>query len=915
LKNAVGMSRLPLFALFLLSGFSGLVFEILWVRISSLALGVTVYAVSIVVSTFMGGLALGGWLASFQADKHKLGVKTYALLELGIAASALLATWFLGQLPHFATHSAMTVILASLAMLVPCTLMGATIPVLTRAIFEPDQPSRVVGWLYATNTLGAMIGAFSADMFLVSRLGIWGTALVAGSLNLTAGVVGLWLPTTTAPQRRVLKNPSPKGSLTRLFWAYGLAGITSLALQVVWVRLLGVAIESKIWVVSTILTTFLGCLAVGSWLGSLLVGRIRHKRQALSRVFVAIGISSLLGALALALMQESLWRPPLGDLLWKISLPFGPKGWGTVQCLAQSIILFGLPTLLMGLAFPLVCAVAFDEHEGISQPIGQLYTVNTVGAIFGSFLAGFLLLPYLGVQWSFLALALLSLLSAALVAPERISLALLLAVTVGCATLPADWLIRRYHYPVYQRNYNIKPDQIVEFREDLYGSVAVGKNTMAGDVLMINGTRMMSSDTAGRRYARLMAHLPLALHPKPKKMLVICFGLGMTFGAASLYPDLDLLQCVELSPSVLAVAHHFSEYNENVINRQDSRIRITLDDGRNFQFRTKERYDVITFEPPPPTAPGVVNLYSKDYYELCKQHLTPDGIVCQWAPLHMFSEPTARMVVRSFVEVFPNATLWEGSVDDYLLVGSPGATKVDKARILEYARTFEKPLRQIGIEDGYDMMALFKRGPNALHSYAATGLTITDNFPHLEYADSLFPPVSELRQNDLSQLQSTITGLEEKELATVFQRSKTLDLLQQFRYAADPAEESIGFLARYHWAREVQKVYPSSPYVETILEYSPDRLQYFEARAKSDKGLAEFVLRLLLAKQYARAEALLKDKLTAQNQQSTLFLLAGLIAREQGQPSQQYFQEVLKRTSNEAARKFLESQFQDHPPK
>ncbi|MBS2036402.1 fused MFS/spermidine synthase [bacterium] len=814
----------PLFLLFLLSGFSGLVFEVLWVRIAALALGATVYAVSTVVASFMIGLALGGWLASRQADGRQLGVRAYALIELGIACSALLATWCLRQLPHWPLSPAQMICLASLALLLPCTLMGATIPVLSRAVFDPAKPSRMVGWLYGANTLGAMLGAFSTDILLVPNLGVWNSSKLAACLNLTAGLVGLTLKPGTAPPKA--RSTVHSKGLNRLYLAYALNGATALALQTVWVRLLGVAVQAKIWVFSLILATFLGCLAIGSWVGSLISTRVVQPRRYVSGLFMAIGLSSLAGSLAVAYLEPYLFRPPLAQLLWMLVKPMGPEvGWGVILCLARSLVLFALPVFLMGLAFPLVCAAALEESDGISEPIGRLYTFNTLGAVVGSLVAGFALLPWLGVQRSLVILCFLNLVSAALIhwrGRLLVGAALLCALYAG---LPADWLIRRFHLPTYARYYGVRPEEVVEFHEDLYGTVAVAVGTDHGSLLLVNGTMMMGSGMGGRRYSRLMAHLPLTLHPAPKKMLVICFGLGMTFGAASLHDELESLRCVELSPSVLKVGHYFKQFNENVLERIDQRVAVSLADGRNFQLRSQDRYDVITFEPPPPDQPGVVNLYSYDYYKLCRDHLTPNGMICQWLPIKQFSEPTARRMVKSFVEVFPYSTLWEGSVDDYLIIGSQQPIHVDAERLRQFGNRFQPQLREIGIGGVYDLLAAFKNGPQGLALYSSGVKVISDDDPALEYAPSVYPAVDEMRASNLSELTTTVSGLTPTDLAQIAERVGALQSLQDYTRRESPAGDATStYLLEYVWARHSQRVFPNNPYVQDVLGCSQEKI-------------------------------------------------------------------------------------------
>ncbi|MFN8614110.1 MAG: fused MFS/spermidine synthase [Vulcanimicrobiota bacterium] len=910
-------SRAPLFLVFLLSGFSGLVFEVLWVRLASLGLGITVYAVSLVVASFMGGLGFGGWLASRFADSRRLGVRAYAFLELGIAVSAPLASWFLEQMPDRVSSPPLMMALSAMALLLPCTLMGATIPILSRAVLDPNTPGRSVGWLYGTNTVGAMLGSLATDAVLVPHLGIWNSSLLAASLNLTAGLVSLALTEPPAPSVPPPKSASSGPRMSEIYFVYALSGATSLALQSVWVRLLGVALDARIWVFSLILTVFLGCLALGSWLGSLLLPRLAHQaRLVLVFLFCLLGTSVLLGTFSLIWLEPRLTQTQLSQWLIYLVQPLGAElGWGLAYCLLRSICLFALPTLCMGLAFPFVCALAIEESGGIGEPVGRLYTMNTLGAIFGSLAAGFVLIPHLGVQHSLLLLCLCNLACASLIRvpgahtwTKRVLLSGSLVGAALYATLPATWLISQFHQPVYLRRYGVKSGELVDFREDLYGTVAVAVGNSRGSVLLINGTLMMGSFMPGRRYARLMAHLPLALHPAPKKILVICFGLGMTFGAASLHDELESVQCAELSPTVLKMAPHFKEFNENVIERLDGRIRVNQADGRNFLLRSNELYDVITFEPPPPLQPGVVNLYSKDYYELCKRRLTPDGLVCQWLPLPMFSDDTARMMVKSFLEVFPDATVWQGSIDDYFIVGGKKPISADRARLQQFARKFQEPLKAIGIGDQYDLIASLRQGPVALARYSASAPAITDNHPYLEYARSTLPPVEQLREIDFSELTQLIHGLSPDDLKEVQRRAQGMTALQEFAKTTSPLNDGVSkYLVWFERARACQSVYPENLYVAEILETSATRLESRRAASSTSAEAAEdYAFHLLLAR-HEDTRTSLEKLLREYPDRPLAYFLSGLLDRELGRESQaqESFQKGLARLQDPNARQIL----------
>ncbi len=893
-------SVLPLFLLFFLSGFSGLVLEVVWVRLAALALGVTVFAVSTVVAGFMGGLALGGWLGAQVSDRRSLGVGAYALLEVGISASALAATWFLTALPgilgssFFArphTSSSQSVVLleallASLALLVPCTLMGATLPVLSRAVGSMEGPSRMIGWLYGVNTLGAVAGAFLTDLVLVPSLGVWQSAVLAASFNLLAGALALALRGNIGPS---VLAPREVPHQTRAIWlllAYGLSGFCALALQVVWFRLLAVTVFPRIYVFSIILATYLASISLGSALGSPFSTRIRRPGVALCLTLVAIAVTSLSLVVSLRWFEEALRQPPLANLVLVLARPFGAElGLQIAPVILQSMALFGLPTFLMGFAFPLACAVALRGQGGIGQPIGQLYSANTLGSILGALAAGFVLLPGLGVQGSMALLGALLLVAAGLVLPyceaprwpAGGALALAAGLVVAFMTLPSDWLMRHFNLYVYKRAYGIEQSQIVSAEEDLYGTVVVAKNTRVGDVLLMNGTMMMNSKDVAHRYAKLMAHLPLLLHTAPRKALVICFGTGMTFGATSLHRELAETWCVELSPAVLRSAHHFSEANERVAQSQDPRVRILQGDGRNFLLRTRERFDLITFEPPPPSNPGVVNLYSEDYYRLCRERLTEDGMVCQWLPLPLVSDPTNRMIVKTFLQVFPEATLWEGGVDDYLLVGFARPTQIDAAALAERLAALSAPLGQIGLDNVIDLLATFKRGPRGLERYAAGSRVISDDHPYLEYAMSLQPPVSDLRISDLSELKTLVTGLSDEQLAQIQRRATALQRLQEYgRLPFGLTDEIMPYLLRYRLARDVQAEMGDNLFATQMLQAGAN----FHFDLPGAPLQAAF--RLLVRRENARAELLLRAAQKQFPDHPTAYLLEAISESEQG---------------------------------
>jgi predicted membrane-bound spermidine synthase len=743
--SRAGDGVLP-FAIFVLSGYSALTFEVLWVRLASHSLGVASWAVSVVVSTFMGGLALGGYLLGPYADRHPRPARMYAALEVGIAALGLLASFLLQASAEWGLPTGALIALTMAALLAPCTLMGGTLPALARAVSSMGS-NRGVSYLYAANTAGAVLAAFATDWLLVPRIGVNSTIGVCFVASSLAALLAAWtIPDSLAAPPAAPTRPRAAASDSRVFLAYGMAGLVSLGLQVAWTRLILCLARPTIYNVSMVLAIFLTGLFLGSSTLSGWARKVERPARWLGITMAAIALSSLLCLLLLGQTDRLVVSVVSG-------LAFSPMVKNALTCALTCIGLFGLPTFLMGAAFPLAARLALDDSPEAGQPTGLLCTANTVGGILGALAMAFLLAPGLGLFRAIVVLLVLEALTGLWMSgPKATFSQVATALTCGALLFPSTTLLHSVYYPVWSSSYGILPGSITYFRDDSYATVAVA-DTARGKFLMVNSTRMMGDAPEGLRYACLMGHLPSLLVPNPKNALVICFGCGMTTGALDDQPEFETITCVELSQAVLDAGHLFARSNGDV--KDSTRVKFVLADGRNYLARSRQKYDVITFEPPPPTQAGVVNLYSADYYELCRDRLTDQGIVCQWVPLLLLDEPDLRLVVKAFLQVFPNATLWEGSADDYLLIGSKAPLQITYQDL--EARMADPELRarlaRIGVEGPADLLATYMHGPEYLRRMTASTPVTTDDRPYLEYSTSVRPTWDESwRRRDLGEL-------------------------------------------------------------------------------------------------------------------------------------------------------------------
>jgi spermidine synthase len=890
--------------IFVLSGFSGLVLEVIWVRLATLALGITIHAVAIVVGAFMAGIAIGSYLFGRMADARRPHLAVYAALEGGIAILGLSVTWLLQRMPQWVTEagghgpSAMEAGLVFLLVLPPCILMGATLPVLSRTLTDPAGASRWVGWLYGSNTLGAVAGAFLTDFALIPAMGVTMTAVTAVGCNILAALSSLIVagrgPASDASAVPPALPSQPVPWL--LYAAYGISGFAALGLQLTWTRLFLMYMPGRAFVFSLILTIFLAGLAIGSAAAAGWAARSIRPVTVLVCLQVLLAVSALVGVLWINAVDRMLMTPAVADCLLAAARLGDAENIGfrfdVLQGLGRAVALFSLPTLLMGVIFPFVSRVALDERGGTGRPIGELYAANTVGAIAGPIAVGFWILPSQGAQETLLWMAALIVVAAALTltyARPRIAAAALTSLGAVCcvafALLPSDILVRLVYLPQHASHLGVKPSQVRMLKEGPYGTVTVVE-TLRGPALLVDSVRMMGGGLEAQRYACLEGHLPMLLHPAPRKALVIGFGMGMSMGAISLHPGLEMTLCVELNPTVLEAAPYFESLNYQVLRRP--RTEVVIGDGRNYLLRSRDKFDVMTFEPPPPVNAGVVNLYSQEFYRLCLDRLTPGGMVAQWVPLATLGDDGARMVIRTFLSVFPFATLWQGSPGNLVLVGSVFPVAIDVGRLqgAYHHPELRKALQDIGVEDELSMLGTFLHGPETLKAYAGQAPIVTDDHPLLEYAVSELRPVDPgLRKRSIAELQRYLSNFPPEREANLQERMEAWQRLNELAsYAPSVPDESVRALYYYALACRIHAVLPDNPYANLVLALDDDGMRKGEEAAQSAgmKSLGAWVMRLILRSRYQEAAALLQQAASQAPQHPLPRLLLGIVAWSEG---------------------------------
>jgi len=727
--------------LLFLSGAAALVYQTLWVKQLALIVGVDVYAVTTAISAFFAGLAIGGGLFGRRADRSGRPLRLFAALEAGTGLLGLATTVALAHAAPAFTALEATAVPPAWALLfatigLPALLMGGTLPAVVRAVAPPDGTiGRISGRLYAANTAGAIAGTLAAAFLLVPLLGVRGASAAAAALNFTAAAIALVVdgrrharvPGETAPR------PGSDGSALAL-GLYAVAGGIALGYEVVWTQAIVQFLSTRAFAFAIVLATYLSGLFLGSLLWSNLADRIRRPWLAFGCLVAAAGASALLMIAIIGPWLPRAQSGVAGVVLKETRSELA--GMCARFALASAVVVLP-PTLLLGAALPVAVRLAGGAGR-IGRDLGAVLALNTAGGIAGTLLTGFALLPALGLVRTLGVLAVAAaVLGGIAIAREghfrRPSLvaagALVLLTAGGAALVPGDLLARLLT--------SAWGGTLVFYEESPGGTVAVlEQRAPFGSFrrLYIQGISNSGDAMPSRRYMRLQALLPLLIHRgEPRSALVIGLGTGITAGALLAYDSLDRRVVAELLPAVVRAAPHFQGgYGVTA----DPRVTLRLADGRRELLRSTDRYDLITLEAPPPSAAGVVNLYSRDFYTLARQRLDPNGLLAQWLPLGTQNDEDSRSLVRSFLDVFPQATLWTTELHEALLIGSVEEIQLDATPIVERFRRpgVSKALREVGVASPAALLATYVTDRAGLERYAQDAPATTDDRPRIEYA-------------------------------------------------------------------------------------------------------------------------------------------------------------------------------------
>ena len=768
-----------IYLLFFISGACSLMYELIWLRKLALIFGNTTFATSSILTAFMGGLALGSYLIGKYADKVKSPLKLYGYLELGIGGFAVIILFLflpvsdsvyiwtfrnVGQ--NGILFNVIRFLLSGLILIIPTTLMGGTLPVVSKFLIDDTEKlGRKIGLLYALNTFGGVVGAYFTGYHLIRLFGETWSLWLAILLNFSIAAIAVYFGSrekgtqAIADEKRekskkvIAVQPAKDGAKIGFYsqktakivlWLFAAAGFTSLAYEVIWTRALIFFVSSTTYSFTIILVTFLTGITLGSLVISKWVDKIKNP-------ILWFGLFEVMISLA-AILSIPLLRNMYSIHHWILAY-LNTTQWRQVTffLFVTAFIILIVPAFFMGAVFPIVNRICVHSLPRLGRGVGSVYMANTIGAILGSFFSGFVMLPLLGIQESILMLTIVNLFIGLFVFTREqnfgrnkrsyfpvMAASVVLFVVINLSFFTTKSLFTHVlsfqdTRILFRKDASAATLSVLEKQEDLN---IWGENVR---FLNINGHNTAHTTYADIIIHKMLAHLPMLLHPNPQSALVIGFGFGNTCQSFLQY-DIKKVDCVELLGSEKESAKYFEEENRGVFT--EPRFRFIENDGRNYILATEKRYDIISVNAVDPKFSPA--LYTNQFYRLCRNNLRPDGYLVAWLPISGMTEKEVLSLIKSFVAEFPHSSLWYNNPEHLLLLGSKTELKIDVSRLQRRlaVQAIQKNLQLIRFNNPYTILSTFLLGEKQLAELTRSTVGNTDIHPVVEFSRVTAPEMS-----------------------------------------------------------------------------------------------------------------------------------------------------------------------------
>jgi spermidine synthase len=751
-----------LFLLFIGSGCAALIYEIVWFQLLQLVIGSSAISLGILLGTFMGGMCLGSLALPRLISARRHPLQVYAALEAGIGVFALLILFGMplvgGVYTAWAGGGVAGIILRAIAagicLLPPTMLMGATLPAISRWVKATPEGVSWLGYFYGGNIAGGVAGSVAAGFYLLRMHDVAFATFVGVAINLFVASIAALLSSRTAyqPESIAVGGVTAKGT-TFVYVSIGLSGLTALGAEVVWTRLLSLHFGATVYTFSLILAVFLVGLGIGSTVGASMARSSATPR-------LALGWCQLLlcGAMAWAAYELTESLP-----YWPINPYLATTPWFTLQLDLVRCIWVVLPgAMLWGASFPLALASVATTEQDTAWLAGGVYAANTVGAIVGSLVMSFVLIPWIGSSHSEQVLIIVSALSGLLMlepsfatrsaSPSTRGWNLTGTVVLALAMVAAGLLARSVHalpgllvaYGRYSAT-RVGQADVIYVGEGLNASVAVSR--LSNGVLNYHnaGKVQASSEPQDMRLQRMLGHITTLIPPQARRVVVIGCGAGVTAGAVSVDPAVESETIAEIEPLVpRVVSTYFAEHNFDVV--RNPKVHVQIDDARHYIETSREKFDAITSDPLDPWVKGAAMLYTQEFFQMAKDHLNPGGVMTLFVQLYESNTEAVKSEIATFLDVFPNGVVWgntnEGKGYDLVLLGQNGPTKIDvdaiqaKLQRPEYAPV-RKSLSDIGMNSAIDLFSTYAGRKDDLQPWLKDAAINRDRNLRLQYLAGL----------------------------------------------------------------------------------------------------------------------------------------------------------------------------------
>jgi len=736
-----------LLILFVGSGCAALIYEIVWFQLLQLAIGSSAVSLGALLGTFMGGMCLGSILLPKKISTRHHPLRVYAYLELGIGVLGLLVLWAIPVLDRVYAAVAsiglqgvfLRAVVAAICLLPPTLLMGASLPAMARWIETTPSGISWLGFFYGGNIAGAVFGSLIAGFYLLRVYDMAFTTYAAVLINAAVGGLALLLARSAEykpSETTATSAPVRASGAKTIYLVIGISGMCALGAEVVWTRLLAVMMGATVYTFSVILAVFLVGLGIGSSIGALLARSIGRPR-------VALGLCQFLAAAGVG------WTTyMLADSIpyWPVNPILSSSPWFNFQIDLMRSFWAVLPaTIMWGASFPLALAAVAAKGEDPGRLVGETYAANTVGAILGALAFSIVIIPLAGTRNAERILMTVSAI-AALLALSYMGRALAGYMVAGAIAISL-LIWSADDVPWLSLAYGRRSITTTDAGEPLYvgegmnSSVVISQLPSGQHYFHVSGKVEASTEPFDMRLQRMLGHISALVNKDPRSVLIVGFGAGVTAGSFTTYPEIMRIVICEIEKLIPpAATRFFGNENYHVLN--DPRTDVHYDDARHFVLTTSEKFDIITSDPIHPWVKGAATLYSKEYFEECKRHLKPGGVITQWVPLYESDPDTVKSEIATFFDVFPNGTIWandnNGQGYDVVLLGQVEPTRIDvdalQARLNrpDYA-TVSESLRQVGFPNAMSLLDTYLGRASDLRPWLAGAQINRDIDLRLQY--------------------------------------------------------------------------------------------------------------------------------------------------------------------------------------